>query len=521
MMMLLLTVGIALAPMPGQLDSAISGPSGSFTRSAQPGQPASPALVGQASGPDAIGIELHTDVLNYGPSAQVEVQLVLTGNTGEVLGGVFYLSYAKDFLDFVEMQPGDAPFTVEEEESVDELAGEIAYTVGVPVQTPPAGYSGLEPVVLARITFDILQENCDLVDAVAWRDPGFPLQTRLAQLVAGQAQPLYLDVLDPMPAIAIDLTDPVFTDPDDVFLHSEPGTCAATVTWPLPAVIDNCDAAPAVECVPPSGTNLAAGLTTVVCTATDASGNVGTTDFDVTVSDQNQAIVQIDLQATVAPSFTRCLTIEAFSCPDPNPVEVHQEVLFLNGEGVADFLLPCGTYDCFTVEDELHTLRRTLGDGNVGVSAGAFLADFSDAGKTLVGGNLNDDPWIDILDYGVYIWQYNVGSYGTGDTTCLTPYPHADINGDGLVTTADYTFVQINFLQEDDATCCTIMAGAPFQPADSGPLRSVRVSSLPLLGLSELATADLNGDGWLDMTDVQLMAARLDETPRPAGVESD
>jgi len=150
----------------------------------------------------------------YKQGDQVVIEIVLRGNDAEVLGGLFHLSYS-DKLDFVSIDPGDAPFTEEEEEDVDEIAREITYTVAVPTNTPPVGYSGADPIVMARITFDILADDCDLADAVSWRDPGFPLQTRLSQLKNGMSLPLYADHLLVISNIRLDTTPPALSVPAD------------------------------------------------------------------------------------------------------------------------------------------------------------------------------------------------------------------------------------------------------------------------------------------------------------------
>ncbi len=48
---------------------------------------------------------------------------------------------------------------------------------------------------------------------------------------------------------------------------------------------DACDLAPRVACLPPSGSAFPTGHTTIACSATDASGNVGTCGFDVVIAD--------------------------------------------------------------------------------------------------------------------------------------------------------------------------------------------------------------------------------------------
>ena len=55
------------------------------------------------------------------------------------------------------------------------------------------------------------------------------------------------------------------------------------VTFTVTAA-DDCDPAPTVLCVPPSGSTFPRGTTLVNCTATDAAGNQSTCQFPVTVT---------------------------------------------------------------------------------------------------------------------------------------------------------------------------------------------------------------------------------------------
>jgi HYR domain len=61
------------------------------------------------------------------------------------------------------------------------------------------------------------------------------------------------------------------------------GPAGATVTWSRPVATDVVDPSPAVGCAPSSGTVFAVGTTRVTCTATDTSGNQGSTTFSVAV----------------------------------------------------------------------------------------------------------------------------------------------------------------------------------------------------------------------------------------------
>src|SRR5439155_12136763 len=63
-----------------------------------------------------------------------------------------------------------------------------------------------------------------------------------------------------------------------------PGTCARTVDYLTPTASDNCAGA-TVSCVPASGSSFSKGVSTVTCTATDASGNTNACTFTVTVTD--------------------------------------------------------------------------------------------------------------------------------------------------------------------------------------------------------------------------------------------
>jgi len=79
-----------------------------------------------------------------------------------------------------------------------------------------------------------------------------------------------------------------------------PGPITAQCTGPSGAQVnfvvtatDNCDPSPSINCVPASGSTFAHGVTTVHCTATDVSGNVGNCSFSVTVDDS--AVAQLSI----------------------------------------------------------------------------------------------------------------------------------------------------------------------------------------------------------------------------------
>jgi alpha/beta hydrolase family protein/HYR domain-containing protein len=82
--------------------------------------------------------------------------------------------------------------------------------------------------------------------------------------------------------VAVDTTPPVLTVPANITAEAT-GPSGAAVTFSATAT-DNWDPNPNVVCTPRSGSTFPLGLTTVQCTATDASGNAANGSFTVTVA---------------------------------------------------------------------------------------------------------------------------------------------------------------------------------------------------------------------------------------------
>ncbi len=61
--------------------------------------------------------------------------------------------------------------------------------------------------------------------------------------------------------------------------------CSAVVSYPAPAVSNNCPGVAAPVCIPASGSTFPVGLTTVNCSVTDAAGLSSTCSFTVRVND--------------------------------------------------------------------------------------------------------------------------------------------------------------------------------------------------------------------------------------------
>jgi hypothetical protein len=86
----------------------------------------------------------------------------------------------------------------------------------------------------------------------------------------------------------LDNQSPKFTAaPPNLNRTTDPGNCSAIVTYPAPNISDNCPGA-SVVCTPQSGSTFEKGITTVNCTATDASQNTAAASFSVTVTDNER-----------------------------------------------------------------------------------------------------------------------------------------------------------------------------------------------------------------------------------------
>ncbi|MGE3180384.1 MAG: LamG-like jellyroll fold domain-containing protein [Phycisphaerae bacterium] len=320
----------------------------------------------------------------------------------------------------------------------------------------------------------------------------------------------------------IDNLPPTIMCPPDVVVAADAGGCdvvAANLILGTPVTEDNCNITTVTNNAPAV---FPLGQTTVTWTARDRLGNTAMCEQIVTVLPVNELSVDVALAGDFSNSdpFTRCLTFDVFSCADPEWQSVTVEATFIHG--AADGLIvpvPCGDYACVRVRDANHTLMRTDED-DFEVIGRRFVANFTaqDVGDddSLIGGNFNNDAFIDILDFGIFVCRFGVqydndlDGAADGDLRCgaqitrsggaLDSY-HPDPNGDGTIDNHDFGFFQESFLAKSDDVCCGL-------PGDTAhPITAISVLQLQLNGLRDLAPADLNQDGWLDQQDI---AAYLD-----------
>lgn len=431
----------------------------------------------------------------------VFVDMTAVATVNPIVGAQVFLHYDTSTLEFVSIQPGQtvsptSPFSFEFTEQVNQTLGNIDYLVGV-------GFGGagtLNPSLLAVATFNVIAECEPFVEFRA-SGPNGELNL-LSDSFGAPVVPGHL--FDTPAGIRSDSTAPVLSGcPSSQTVNPDPGLFTATVTWASPTSIDGCDGPTPVTCVPPSGSAFPIGTTVVVCSATDSCDIVGSCGFNVTVRDPTMVVdVQLSPNMSAGP-FNRCMTFDLWDCGPTGPLlhsTVSQTIPFSSGlaSGVTVHI-PGGAFDCMTARDTLHTLRSTspnLATANGFQYTATVVGPRAGGGHWLMGGNLNDDNFIDILDFGIFIRRFLTPA--NANAPCGTASPDANINGDGVVDLIDFVFVQVNSLLPAEPNCC----GAAIAAEAELPVESITLTELRRRGMGDLAVADLNEDGVLDYRDM-------------------
>ncbi|HXF49458.1 MAG TPA: HYR domain-containing protein [Verrucomicrobiae bacterium] len=110
-----------------------------------------------------------------------------------------------------------------------------------------------------------------------------------------------------------DTQPPTIACPPNQTANAGPG-CEAIVSYPAPTVSDNCPN-PTVSCNPPSGSSFPIGTKTVVCIATDKSGNKDTCSFTVTVRDNQPPTVVCPPNIILSAGKDSCGAIAIYTTP--------------------------------------------------------------------------------------------------------------------------------------------------------------------------------------------------------------
>lgn len=430
---------------------------------------------------------------------------------------------------------------------VDEAAGTIFMAVGIGF----GGAAGNGNVDVAEFSF-LKIGDCNSCEICFTSEN--PRNTYLSDN-EGQRISVVTHCSDPIVAN----NDVVLKVPPTITVNADCNVPTAIETWPAPSATDTCGTSTVIcrgehesgvvldRATPEGGGELPLGASSFCCYAvSDYCGKVvgcpPNTDcapgsdgrpygcWTVTVNDETSLDITIGLSPPTQngrdDTMTRCIKFTLYSNCAEEPLVFEDDVIFggvyeFVGKSTPKIKIPgIGNWSCITAQDQLHTLRScytfAANDCAGGQLNASFKGDPRLGGNWLIGGNLDgwkkDDPLanpsldvIDILDYGTFVSQY-LTNYGFTDTPCGTQGPNADINGDGTVDLDDYAFVSMNFLTSSKECCC-----GP-QTASVNAITEISVADLRALGLGDLAVADLNGDGLLNLADM----AAFDQGVRPS-----
>ena len=262
--------------------------------------------------------------------------------------------------------------------------GSCSFTVEVEDQTDPVITCGgdilqnTDPGICeAVVTFadPIASDNCGIASVICNPPSGsaFPVGTTTVTCTAtdvnGNTAVCTFDV------IIADNVDPVITCPDDIVVGNDLGFCSAVVLFAANAS-DNCPGV-LVSYDSPSGSSFPVGTSSVLSTATDASGNMATCSFLVTVIDNEEPDISL--------IGDNPLTVFRFSGPyvdpganisdncDLNPTLVVTENVNTNvlGTYIVDYLVS----DVAGNEGNTQRIVHVIDDPNTVEHAFLFLAD--------------------------------------------------------------------------------------------------------------------------------------------------
>ena len=346
-------------------------------------------------------------------------------------------------------------------------ANKVVFATGI---DPSASAAGIAAGNVAKLTFRTVAPSCSDLDAIVLSTSA--LTTRITDsngvaLAFTQADSVSITSLAPFTLAAV---------PANAAVAADAGTLSgALVTLVAPTATDSCGTGLTVTATRSDSLALSAyyppnAITTVHYAATDAAGNTNSSDVTVTVANYQLLDAAISLNGSITGNSTRSVRVIAGSTQLVN-------VGMTNGSGIASNVqVPiAASYPCITAKDAGHSLSNTGASSVVGVEYAASIA--------LDQGDSNDDNLVDILDFGIYVGKFGAAVAGGS----------SNFNDDPAVNSGDFGFISLNFA--DTGIVCGAFTGG-------APRTAVSVKELRRSGMGELAGADFNRDGMLDVNDV-------------------
>ena len=397
-------------------------------------------------------------------SREFTVDVNIAGMTGAV-GAQATVAFDPAVVSFVGVAAGTDFTTLIYSSTA--TANKVVFATGI---DPSASAAGIAAGNVAKLTFRTIAPSCSDLDAVILSTSA--LTTRITDsngvaLGFTQADNVSITSLAPFTLAAV---------PANAAVAADAGTLSgALVTLVAPTATNSCGTPLTVTATRSDSLALSAyyppnATTTVHYAATDAAGNTNSSDVTVTVANYQLLDAAISLNGSITGNSTRSVRITAGSTQLVN-------VAMTTGSGTASNVqVPIAvSYPCIKAKDVGHSLSNTGASSLVGVEYAASIA--------LDQGDSNDDNLVDILDFGIYVGKFGAALAGGS----------SNFNDDTAVNSGDFSFISLNFAHS--GTVCGAFTGG-------APRNSVSVKELRRSGMGELAGADFNRDGMLDVNDV-------------------
>lgn len=413
---------------------------------------------------------------------QFTVDVAMNATSASLTGLQLAMNYDQTKLRLDSVAPAtSSPFAAEIAEQINNTNGTLRYASGVD-ETQSATSSAANLVTLSFTA--LTNETCGAAGLVSFGTVS-GTTTKFALADATTLTPN----LGTFASIKIDGSLPVLNNVlANVSVATDAGsTFGAYVANPGVTVSDNCDTlTPTLLITYPSSSTASAwpsdgmfpiGTTTLAWSVTDASGNSASASRTIVVANYQLVNTTMSFDGPFVNASTRSIRFKAGS---------NTQVLSLSASGspfsggsINAIQVPvAASYLCLSAKDAAHSITDTAAATISGVR---YEAAFS-----LQQGDSNDDDVVDIVDFGIF-----VAARGAGKALDAA----SNFNSDTVIGTADFSYIGINFFDAGEA--CGAYNGAT-------PRSRIKVTELRRSGRGELAIADINGDGWVDTTDITL-----------------